>query len=365
MRTSTRTVTAALLLTALAIPATAHAGGGGGGGGGGHGGGPTLSDPIADGLAGPLQLTVHGSTIYVGQSFAGILTKITPHGTEDIAANPGGEIAGSAVDGWKSVVYTTRNGPPVGAPESSTLSRVRRGTTSVVADLLAYETENNPDGGVQYGFVEPLPADCAAQLPPELGPPSYTGLLDSHAYGVADASFGRTYVADAGANAILSVSSKGKVRTVAVLPPQPLLVTAENAAIIGLPECTIGLTYNFESVPTDVEVGRWGILYVTTLPGGPEDPSLGARGAVYAVNPWNGDVWQVASGLAGATNLAIGKHGSIYVAELFGGRVSKIVDGAPQTVIELTEPAGLEYANGKLYVSHDVFGSGKVSTIRL
>jgi hypothetical protein len=142
-------------------------------------------------------------------------------------------------------------------------------------------------------------------------------------------------------------------------------VTAENAAIVGLPECAIGLTYNFEPVPTDVEVGRWGILYVTTLPGGPEDPSLGARGAVYAVNPWNGDVWPVAGGFAGATNLAIGKHGTIYVAELFGGRVSKIVDGAPETVIELAQPAALEYANGKLYVSYDVFGSGKIATIRL
>jgi hypothetical protein len=363
MRTSTRTVTAALLLTAFAIPATVHADGRGGGGDDGHG--PTLSDPIAEGLAGPLQLAVDGSTVYVGQSFAGVLTKIGRHGTEDLAANPGGEIAGMAVEGSKSVVYTTRNALEDNTVTASTLSRVRRGTTSVVADLLAYEVENNPDQGVQYGFEE-ISDECAAQLPPEIGPPNYTGGIDSHAYAVADAGHGKWYIAEAGGNDILSVSSRGKVRTVAVLPPQPLEVTADIAAIVGLPECTVGLTYNFEPVPTDIEVGRGGTLYVTTLPGGPEDPSLGARGAVYAVNPWNGEVSQVASGLAGATNLAIGKHGTIYVAELFGGRVSKIVDGAPQTVIELAQPAALEYANGKLYVSYDVFSpSGKVATIRL
>ena len=72
------------------------------------------------------------------------------------------------------------------------------------------------------------------------------------------------------------------------------------------------------------------------------------------------------AGLAAPTNLALGKRGAIYVAELFGGRVSQIVDGAPQTVVELPQPAGLEWANGKLYVSYDVFGpSGKVATISL
>ena len=88
MRTSTRAVAAALVVAAFAIPTTVHADSE-----------PTLSEPIAEGLAGPLQLTVQGDTVYVGQSFAGLLTKITPHGTEDIAVNPDGEIAGSAVDG--------------------------------------------------------------------------------------------------------------------------------------------------------------------------------------------------------------------------------------------------------------------------
>ena len=45
---------------------------------------PTLSAPIAQGLAGPLQLAVddHGS-VYVSQAFAGLLTKIDPERDAD------------------------------------------------------------------------------------------------------------------------------------------------------------------------------------------------------------------------------------------------------------------------------------------
>jgi sugar lactone lactonase YvrE len=69
---------------------------------------------------------------------------------------------------------------------------------------------------------------------------------------------------------------------------------------------------------------RNGLLYVTLLPGGPEDPSLGARGAVYSVNARTGDVAFVACGFLGATGLALGPDGTIYVAELFGNRISTV-----------------------------------------
>jgi hypothetical protein len=114
------------------------------------------------------------------------------------------------------------------------------------------------------------------------------------------------------------------------------------------PDCA-GATYNFEAVPTDVEV-RGGYLFVTTLPGGPEDPSLGARGKVYRVNPRTGDVKEIASGLLGATNLAL-KGGKIYVAELFGGQISVIKHGKPSKYMELpgvvaveTDPHGTLWA---------------------
>jgi hypothetical protein len=34
-------------------------------------------------------------------------------------------------------------------------------------------------------------------------------------------------------------------------------------------------------------------------------------------------------------------------------------------VVQVTSPAGLEYAHGKLYVSYDVFANGSVATVRL
>ena len=326
---------------------------------------PTLSAPLAQGLAGPLQIAVgDGGTVYAAQAFAGVLTKIGRHGTQDIATNPGGEIAGVDVRANNSVLYTSSNFNADGVATATALNRLEQGSSSIVADLYTYEATQNPDQGATYGF-ESIPADCAAQWPVEFaGPPSYMGGIDSHPYAVASAG-PKTYVADAAMNAIVEINRKGDIRTVAVLPPQPLVLSAEAVAANQFPECVTGLTYNFEPVPTDVEVGLNGMLYVTTLPGGPEDPSLGARGSVYRINPWTGETTQIATGFLGATNLALGRLGQIFVSELFAGKVSRVVNGAPETVLELPTPAGLEYANGKLYVSYDVFANGSVATIQL
>ena len=78
----------------------------------------------------------------------------------------------------------------------------------------------------------------------------------------------------------------GRIKTIAVLPPRPEVISQEQAESFGFPACTFGKTFNFEPVPTDVEVGRNGEPYVSSLPGGPEDASLGARGGVFRVNPW-------------------------------------------------------------------------------
>ena len=146
-----------------------------------------------------------------------------------------------------------------------------KGTVNV--DTLAYERANNPDAKITYGFTNP--GDCALE-------PNNRGLIDSHAYSVA--AYGKKFVvADAGANALWLIDRKGNISTIGVLPRHPLRVTTAIAASMGLPDCAVDKTYAFEAVPTDVEVGKDGWLYVSTLPGGPEDPSLGARGRVYRV----------------------------------------------------------------------------------
>jgi hypothetical protein len=97
----------------------------------------------------------------------------------------------------------------------------------------------------------------------------------------------------------------------------------------------------------------------TLLPGGPEDDSLGARGSIWKI-PGDFEVFEVASGFLGATNLAVGRPGYLYVTELFGNRVSELHNGVITPVINLPAPAGLEYDAGDLVVSYDVFGDGKV-----
>jgi hypothetical protein len=212
----------------------------------------------------------------------------------------------------------------------------------VYADTNAFEVAHNPDKVNHYGVAHPSPCVTDALTAAGL-PVSYTGQVDSHAYSVA--SYGRDWiVADAGANVLFRISSTGTIRTLAVLPPQPHKVTSAEAAASGLPSCVVGVTYAFEPVPTDVEVGRDGMLYVTTLPGGPEGPQLGARGALWRVDPRTGHVTKVASGFLGATNLAIGSRGEIYVAELFGGKISKVDHGRVTSFVTLPGVVAVETA---------------------
>ncbi len=144
----------------------------------------------------------------------------------------------------------------------------------------------------------------------------------------------------------------------AVLPAQPLLVTeavreALNAEEEVLPECTLDQTLYFESVPTDVERGPDGKLYVTTLPGGPEDPSLGPRASVYRVDPRTGKTKKVASGLVSATGVAVSGNGTIFVAELFAGRIAKIKRGksTPTKYLSTVLPGDVEVRRGDLYAT--------------
>jgi hypothetical protein len=323
--------------------------------------GPELSDPIVAGLAGPLQFEVSaGGDVLLAQSFSGTVSTVNRRGVQtDLFNEPGVDGVSDGVFG--SVIYTFSDF------ENGTMElrlRTGRGETRTIADTLLYETENNPDQVFTYG-LQGLTDECAASLPADNPLAPYPGHVDSHPYAIAPTLFG-WYVADAGSNSILFVDWLGNIRTVAVLPPQaPVEVTDAAAAANGWPPCTAGTSYVAEAVPTDVEIGPGGQLYVSALPGGPEDPSLGARGAVYRINPWTGAVHQIASGFAGAANLAVTPSGTIYVSELFGGQVSKVVRGAPEPVVSVPTPSGLEYSRNKLYVGANTFGPGELRTISL
>lgn len=354
-----------MLAVALLIPVAAPAGAG------------SPHEPrvrtITDGLVGPLGLAVgnHGK-LYVAEVFGGQLTKVSRRGEKTVVYRKDGVniLGGVAVDKRGKVVFTLSKGTAETAPPNRAfLSKLRRGGKAKhLAALSRFEVRNNPDADNLYGFVD-LPADCDVSEAPIPQPQPYGGVVDSNPYAVAAARHGGYYVADAAGNSILKVKGYGRrtrIKVVAVLPPVPQTVTADVAEQFGLPECVVGEQYNSEPVPTDVEVGPDGYLYVSSLPGAPELPGTGS---VFRINPWSGKVRRVTDGFSGATDLAVDRHGRIYVAELFGNRISVITHRGTRTFVEVNSPAAVELGrHGKVFATTNVFdgeqpGNGSVVVI--
>jgi hypothetical protein len=311
--------------------------------GGGHS--PTVR-VLDTTVTAPFQLDFAKGSLYVADGGSSTVSRLTRQGLATVATGPQpGEVEGVALNDRGDLAYTASVFGEMGAT-STTLTIKRKHGGTLTVDLLAYETAHNPDGGVTYGIDNPTECQRAAFEP--FGGATTTGVVDSHPYAVA--AFGKDswVVADAGGNDLLKVSGTGHVSTLAVLPRQPATITADAAAALGAPDCVVGAVYNFDPVPTDVEVdGR--DLVVSLLPGGPEDPSLGARGSVYRVDAGTGHARKVAGGFLGATNVAVAPDGRIFVAELFAGRVSVIDHGRVQPYVDLLSALSLVWGNGTLF----------------
>lgn len=333
--------------------------------------GPGPPEPLADGFAGPLSIDVNWrGTVLVGQSFSGTASEMSRKGAvRDLFNTPG--LGPVAYGPFGTVIYATVTGgdeePPAPGdqptvPDALLNVRLPNGHTFQLADLGAFEEEHDPDGDVLYG-VHDLTDECAAQWPVEqIGPPEYTGDVNPNPYALAVTPWG-VYVADAGANTLMLVTWWGTIHVVTLFGPQPLEITADFADANGVPDCAVGHTYYTNAVPTDIEVTPRG-GYVSLLPGGPEDPSAGARGTVMRVNLRSGHASALSTGFLGATDLAVSPRGQVYVTELFGGRVSRLTPGGPVTVAEFDQPVAVEWQRGSLYVAHGAFGNGTVSSLR-
>jgi hypothetical protein len=290
---------------------------------------------LTDKLVGPLHVSAgrHGS-VTVSESFAGRLTRVDSEGTRHVLyETPDWSVAGNARQGGETYFLESKGAGPNPAALAGHVRIIGEdGRQRTLGDFAAMETEENADGDTRYGYRD-LPDGCAAKLPPTM-PETYEGEVDSHPYGIA-LTDETIYVADAGANSVVSVDAgSGTTETVAVLPPRPYEITKDVAAANGLPECVVGTTYDFEAVPTDVAVGRDGWLYVTSLPGGPEDPKMGPRGAIFRVDPDGDEVELVADDILTPTGLALAENGDMYVASLFGDGVLKIdPDSGDQTLV--------------------------------
>ncbi|MDQ3053190.1 MAG: hypothetical protein M3R66_05000, partial [Actinomycetota bacterium] len=131
----------------------------------------TVSDPIIEGLIGPLGLDVSDNgTIYVAEGFAGQITRVGPGGNRSVLfASEGASVSGVASTSLGRVVITLSTFPEEEAPPlDTTLELVApNGNAITLASLLDHEVENNPDGDQSYGFLN-LPAGCQAKLPPFL-----------------------------------------------------------------------------------------------------------------------------------------------------------------------------------------------------
>ncbi len=286
------------------------------------------------------------------------MTKVSRNGSaKDLLREPTG------VDGVASnrrgVAYTTTDFAP--ATRSALVKfRSNGGTVRTVADLWPYEQKNNPDAGNTYGFLDLTPG-----VPPRWtrsrrhrrtkgrrsagvrtrGPRTRTRTPSPND------GRGGWYVADAGMNAIMHVSKRGAISTVAVLPPQPAEVTAAGATALGTPKCTVGSTYAFEPVPTDVEVGHRGKLIVSTLPGAHKSKARrsGRGPRPDARHPHVGPAHDggatvsdpIVSGLLAPLQIDLGHHGKIYVAQSFSGVLTRST-GTARTEDLTSEPAGID-----------------------
>lgn len=148
------------------------------------------------------------------------------------------------------------------------------GVARPVADLAAYEAEQDPNG------------DGA----------------DSNPYGLFD-EFGLRYAVDSGGNSLLRYLPDGTVQTVATFPTQPAPFPFPN----GPPEV------DMQSVPTAVTRGPDGSLYVSELTGFPFTVGL-AR--IWRVPALGGEPEVAHTGFTNIIDITFDRSGNLYVLEL-------------------------------------------------
>jgi hypothetical protein len=307
---------------------------------------PTARVLDADVVA-PFQLGFGKGGLLVSDGGTSTVSRYTRKGLQTLAHGPdGGEVAGVAVNPRGDLAYTSSVFGQAGATSTALTIKPKQGGAVVTVDLLAYEKAHNPDGGVHYGIDNPT--DCQKEALKPFGGASTTGVVDSHPYSVTAWGNNAWLVGEAGGNDLLKVDRYGQITPIAVLPRQPTTITTDDAKSLGLPDCVVGAVYNFDPVPTDVEISGNSAV-VSLLPGGPEDPSFGARGSVYQVDLSTGASTKIAGGFLGATNIALASRGRIFVAELFGGQISVIENGVAQPYLDLPNVVSLAWGKDTLY----------------
>jgi glyoxylase-like metal-dependent hydrolase (beta-lactamase superfamily II)/sugar lactone lactonase YvrE len=278
------------------------------------------------------------------------IVMVSPDGTQtDVATLPsilqGGEASGGSrlamLDG---VLYATSGAWLETAPGdrlplmAAVVAVGEDGSMEEVANTWDIEASENPDG-----FV-----------------------LESHPYGLAASEDGLLWVADAGANTVLTVDPEsGEVSLVATLDgvPSPL------------PNAARGDAMEMDPVPTGIVPDGEGGAYVSLLPGFPFLPGSAKVVHVSA----EGEVSDYATGLTMITDLRMGPDGELYAVQLGefteqgplpnSGAIWHIHEGEGSEVVfsGLSFPTSIDFdQEGAAYVTINGVGapgSGEVGVI--
>ncbi|MFN5515351.1 MAG: ScyD/ScyE family protein [Cyanobacteriota bacterium] len=167
---------------------------------------------------------------------------------------------------------------------------------TVISDPYSFELANNPDGGE----------------------------LDSNPFALTRGG-NQIFIADAAANALLSAAEDGaNLATQAVFPEQ----------LVQNPFAPPGVLVPMQAVPTAVEVGPDGALYVGQLTGFPF-PVGGA--SVFRVDPTDGSISVFASGFTNIIDLVFDPFNNLYVLE---NAANSLLSGDPSGALIRIRPNG-------------------------
>jgi hypothetical protein len=200
-------------------------------------------------------------------------------GLHDIVFDSGGQaygVIGLGADPSVRATLTTGGAPGGNFAQLVRLTVDGSNTAPVnVADLGTFEAANNPDGTT----------------------------LDTNPYALITRTGGSFAVVDAGANALLNVTSTGTITTLATFAPgdNPLFPNPG----IGGP--------TYQAVPTAVAEAADGTLFVGQLTG---FPFPAGEAKIYSVPAAGGVPTPIAEGFTTIIDLIVGADGNIYVLQL-------------------------------------------------